>query len=189
MFRHIIHITLLLSLLLGCTDQLPTGLDVPNDVYAIIEISADNPPVKYEMHKQTGTLIVDRFLPPHTQYPANYGFIPNTLSKDGDPVDVLVISPFPVLSGAALRVRPIGVLNMEDEAGMDAKIIAVPVHDLSREYDAVQSVQDLDPALVKRIESFFTYYKANEPGKWVKIIGWGDADAARHEIQSSVKRS
>lgn len=170
-------------------DRIPAGLNVPQDVYVVIEIPAHSDPVKYEMNKETGTLFVDRFIGSDMRYPANYGYIPHTLSNDGDPVDVLVITPYPVMSGAVLRVRPIALLQMEDEAGLDGKVIAVPVDTLTNLYATVQTKNDLDPIIITQIEGFFTHYKASEKGKWVKISGWGDVNAAHLEINEGVKRA
>ena len=186
---------IIIMLVAGCKPTAQTSLDhitagenVPNDIYVIIEIPANSDPVKYEMNKKSGTLFVDRFPGSKMRYPANYGYIPHTLSNDGDPADVLVITPYPVMSGAVIRARPIAVLLMEDEAGLDGKIVAVPVDKLSSEYSHIQSKADVDPVLINEIELFFTNYKKAEAGKWVKIHGWGDAAAARREITESVER-
>jgi len=164
------------------------GKDVPNDINVIIEIPANGQPVKYEIDKDSGALFVDRFMSTAMFYPTNYGYIPQTLSEDGDPVDVLVITPYPLLSGAVIRCRPIGVLNMTDEAGADAKLLAVPVDKLSQEYKNVTSYKDVSKNLLNSIEHFFEHYKDLEPEKWVKVDGWADIDAAKREIEASIKR-
>jgi inorganic pyrophosphatase len=168
--------------------KIPAGKDVPNDINVIIEIPANASPVKYEVDKESGALFVDRFMSTAMFYPCNYGYIPQTLSEDGDPVDVLVITPIPLLAGSVIRCRPIGMLNMTDEAGNDAKLLAVPVDKLSKEYKNVHSHTDASPGLLKMIEHFFTHYKDLEQGKWVKIGGWEGPDAARNEILASIKR-
>lgn len=171
----------------GCHDQTPQTFDLESfDV--IIEIPANSGPVKYEMDKNTGRLIVDRFLSPNLSYPVNYGYIPNTLSNDGDPTDVIIITPYPVISGASLRVRPIAILQMEDEAGLDNKILAIPTNELYQPYDAIKSKDDVDAAIIKKIEHFFASYKNAEPNKWSKIHGWQDAEAAKQEILESLNR-
>ncbi len=164
------------------------GRDVPQDINVIIEIPAHGQPVKYEVDKKSGTLCVDRFISTAMFYPANYGYIPQTLSEDGDPVDILVITPYPLLSGSMIRCRVIGMLNMTDEAGADAKLLAVPINKLTQEYTEISSYQDLNKNLRKSIEHFFEHYKDLESGKWVKIAGWADAEAARQEIEASIKR-
>lgn len=164
------------------------GKNVPQDINVIIEIPANSPPVKYEVDKDSGAVFVDRFMSTAMFYPCNYGYVPQTLSDDGDPVDVLVVTPIPLISGSVIRCRPVGVLNMSDESGQDAKIIAVPVNKLSREYDKVESYQDLPQSLLQSIEHFFAHYKDLEPNKWVKIEGWQGVDAAQQEIIASVER-
>ena len=144
-------------------------------------------PVKYEMDKESGTLFVDRFIHTAMQYPANYGFIPHTLSGDGDPVDVLVVSRIPVVPGAVVRARPIGVLMMRDEAGMDEKVIAVPVEKLNPYYKNVLDYTDLPEILLKRVAHFFEHYKDLEEGKWVKVERWGDAAEARQIIMDAIE--
>ena len=165
-----------------------TGRDVPNDVNVIIEIPMNSEPVKYEVDKDSGAIFVDRVLTTPMRYPCNYGYIPHTLSGDGDPADVLVVMPMPLIPGSVIRVRPIGQLNMTDEAGEDTKIIAVPVSKVFPAYDHVQSVNDLPDLTKDRICHFFQHYKDLEKGKWVKVEGWGDADDARQEILTSIKR-
>jgi inorganic pyrophosphatase len=169
-------------------DQIPAGKDVPNQVNVIIEIPAMAAPVKYEVDKDSGALFVDRFLNTPMFYPCNYGFVPHTLSDDGDPVDVLVVTPVPLVSGAVIPARPVGMLNMTDEAGEDAKLIAVPISKLYSLYDGVQEATDLPRELLAQIEHFFEYYKKLEPNKWVKIGGWADAAAAKAEIEAGVRR-
>ncbi len=169
-------------------DKIATGKDVPNDLNVIIEIAAESDPIKYEVDKESGALFVDRFVATGMRYPCNYGYIPGTLSEDGDPADALVVTPFPIMPGAVIRVRPIGILKMEDESGIDGKILTVPVEKLSQRYNHVQSKDDLDEIIVAQIEHFFEYYKKMEPGKWVKIDRWEDADSARQEILASIER-
>ncbi len=169
-------------------EQIPAGKDVPSDINVIIEIPAQSSPVKYELDKESGAMVVDRFMATAMFYPANYGFVPHTLSEDGDPVDVLVITPHPLITGTVIRCRPVGMLKMTDESGVDAKIISVPVDKLSPIYSNVQSTDDLPGLLLSQICHFFEHYKDLEPGKWVKIDGWGSADEAREEILSSQKR-
>jgi len=140
------------------------------------------------MDKQSGVLFVDRFIDTDLHYPVNYGYIPHTLSGDGDPADILVIAPYPLMSGTVVRVRPIALLMMEDDAGQDAKILAVPVDKLSARYSKIHSKEDLDQNTLEQIEYFFENYKKSEPGKWVKLNGWKDAQAARKEILESVER-
>ncbi len=164
------------------------GREVPDDLHIIIEIPAHSDPVKYEIDKDSGALFVDRFVATGMRYPCNYGYIPNTLSEDGDPVDGLVITPFPVVPGSVVRARPVGLLQMEDESGIDNKILAVPVHKLSRQYDHIKIYTDVDQILIAQIEHFFAQYKSLEPGKWVKITGWAGLDAARAEINSGITR-
>jgi inorganic pyrophosphatase len=164
------------------------GKNLPSDINVVIEIPANSTPVKYEVDKETGALFVDRFMSTAMFYPANYGYIPQTLSEDGDPVDVLVVTPYPLLAGSVIRARPVGVLKMTDEAGNDAKLLAVPVSKLCKDYDNVTSYQDLTPGLIKSIEHFFEHYKDLEAGKWVKVDGWADVDAAHQEIEASVAR-
>jgi inorganic pyrophosphatase len=168
--------------------QLTAGEAVPKELHAVIEIAALSPPVKYEVDKTTGRIMVDRFLPVAMQYPCNYGYIPATLGGDGDPLDILVMTPYPVQTGAVLRCRPIGLLNMEDESGEDAKILAVPINTLSLQYQTIQSPADLSEHFKKTLQHFFEHYKDLEPGKWVKIKGWAGVEAAHAEILQSIKR-
>lgn len=164
------------------------GKQVPDDINVIIEIPAHSEPIKYEVDKETGSLFVDRFLSTSMVYPCDYGYIPKTLSEDGDPVDVLVITPIPVNRGCVIRCRPIGMLIMTDEAGDDRKILAVPVNKLTNLYDNVQKLADLPPPLLHKITHFFAHYKDLEEGKWVKLEDWTDADAAKKEILESILR-
>ncbi len=169
-------------------NTVPAGKNLPDEVNVIIEIPAHANPVKYEVDKDSGAMFVDRFMATCMHYPTNYGYVPMTLSEDGDPVDVLVITPFPLLSGSVIRCRPVGVLNMSDESGQDAKLLAVPVDKLSTIYRDVHEVEDVPALLLKQIEHFFEHYKDLEPGKWVKVEGWANAAAAKEEILASVKR-
>ncbi|MBU3023662.1 inorganic diphosphatase [Aestuariibacter sp. A3R04] len=169
-------------------NAVPAGKDMPEVVNVIIEIPAHADPVKYEVDKETGAMFVDRFMATCMHYPVNYGYVNNTLSEDGDPVDVLVMTPFPILSGSVIKCRPVGVLNMTDESGKDAKVLAVPVDKLSTIYRDVKDINDVPELLKQQIEHFFSHYKDLEPGKWVKIDGWADAEAAKEEIVSSAKR-
>lgn len=160
-------------------NNIPAGKDVPNDVNVVIEIPALAEPVKYEIDKESGALFVDRFMGTAMHYPCNYGFIPNTLGDDGDPVDVLVVTPIPLHHGSVIRCRLIGVLDMTDESGRDEKLLAVPVSKLTPIYDHVKEATDLPPLLLNQIKHFFEHYKDLEPGKWVKLENWGDAAKAR----------
>lgn len=169
-------------------DRVNSGNDVPNDINVVIEIPAQSDPVKYEISKKTGAMFVDRFMSTAMFYPCNYGYIPHTLSEDGDAVDVLVVAPYALITGAVIRCRPVGMLHMTDEAGVDQKIIAVPIAKLTPLYDDVKSVDDLPKLLIAQISHFFEHYKDLEKGKWVKISGWGDKDAAHAEILAGVKR-
>ena len=169
-------------------DLVPTGHDVPNDFNVIIEIPMNSEPVKYEVDKASGAIFVDRVLTTPMRYPCNYGYIPHTLSGDGDPADVLVIMPMPLIPGSVIRCRTVGMLKMVDEAGEDTKIIAVPISKVFQAYDSVQSVDQLPELTKDRIAHFFEHYKDLEKGKWVRLDGWADADAARAEIVASVDR-
>lgn len=168
--------------------RVSAGANLPEEMNVIIEIPANSDPVKYEVDKETGTLFVDRFMTTCMHYPCNYGYIPQTLSQDGDPLDVLVIAPFPLMSGSVIRCRPIGMLDMQDEAGFDSKLIAVPVSDLTSLYDAIQTPEDLSPVLLHSIQHFFAHYKDLEPNRWVKIKGWLGSEAAKKEIEKSIER-
>ncbi len=169
-------------------DRVGPGFSLPDDINVIIEIPLNGEPVKYEVDKTTGAMFVDRFLTTSMRYPCNYGYVPQTLCGDGDPVDVLVASPLPLIPGSVVRSRPVGVLNMEDESGEDAKIVAVPISKLTRRYHDVNNYHDLPSDLVDRIAHFFEHYKDLEPEKWVKLHGWSDVDAAKQEILDSVDR-
>ncbi|MGB0965977.1 MAG: inorganic diphosphatase [Litorivicinus sp.] len=168
-------------------NSIPPGKDLPNDIYVAIEIPANADPIKYEIEKDYDAVFVDRFMATPMFYPANYGFVPNTLSEDGDPLDVLVVTPYPVMPGSVIRSRPIGILMMEDEAGLDAKVLAVPHSKLTKLYDHVQEPQDLGQLLLDQIKHFFENYKDLEAGKWVKVTGWEGSEAARQAVLSSVE--
>ncbi|MFO1135715.1 MAG: inorganic diphosphatase [Rhodoblastus sp.] len=170
-------------------DAISIGTNPPHEVNVIIEVPIGGEPIKYEMDKAAGTLIVDRFLYTPMRYPGNYGFIPHTLSEDGDPCDVLVANTRPIIAGAIISVRPIGVLRMRDEAGGDEKIVAVPSSKLTKRYDKVQNYTDMPPITIEQIEHFFSHYKDLEPGKWVEFAGWGDAEAARGLIIEAIERA
>ena len=167
-------------------NKVPTGKNPPDDINVIIEIPAHSDPVKYEVDKESGAVCVDRFMATAMFYPCNYGYIPNTLSDDGDPLDVLVHTPHRVISGTVIRCRPVGVLKMHDEAGADSKLIAVPVSKLTPIYNHVKEVSDLPKLLVQQICHFFEHYKDLEEVKWVKVEGWGSAEEAREEIRAAV---
>jgi inorganic pyrophosphatase len=168
-------------------DKISTTI-IPDEINVIIEIPMNDNPVKYELDKESGALFVDRFMQTAMFYPCNYGFIPGTLSDDGDPVDVLVISNHPVVPGSIIKSRPIGVLMMEDESGMDEKIIAVPVSKVDISFDSIKELEDINPLLKQRIAHFFEHYKDLEKGKWVKITGWEDAKKAKSLIVKGAKR-
>jgi len=168
-------------------DRVSAGKDIPNTINVIIEIPSHSDPVKYEVDKETGAMFVDRFMGTAMHYPCNYGYIPHSLSDDGDPVDVLVVTPIPLLTGTVITCRPVGVLNMADESGSDAKILAVPLAKVSPLYKGVKEVTDLPQGLLNQIAHFFEHYKDLEEGKWVKIEGWSDAAAAKAEIMSSAE--
>jgi inorganic pyrophosphatase len=167
-------------------NKVPSGKDLPNDFNVIIEIPMHGEPVKYEVDKDSGAIFVDRFMNTAMHYPCNYGYIPHTLSDDGDPVDVLVITPVPLNSGVVVRCRPLCVLKMEDESGFDAKVLAVPVDKLSTLYRNLKSHTELPEIILKQIEHFFAHYKDLEPNKWVKIGGWEGVEEARKEIMAGV---
>lgn len=170
-------------------NDLSAGKNPPSDINVVIENPMGGAPVKYELDKETGVLFVDRFLHTPMFYPGNYGYIPQTLSGDGDPVDVLVVSQLPVIPGAVLRSRPVGVLVMEDDGGEDEKIIAVPVTKMFPFHENIKNYTDLPKIVVEQIEHFFTHYKDLEPGKWVKIIGWKDVADAERMIVEGVERA
>ncbi len=170
-------------------DAILIGNNPPDDVNVIIEVPIGGEPIKYEMDKAAGTLVVDRFLYTPMRYPGNYGFIPHTLSEDGDPIDVLVANTRPIVPGAVINVRPIGVLMMEDDGGGDEKIIAVPSPKLTQRYANVHEYTQLPPITVAQVQHFFEHYKDLEPGKWVKLKGWGDAATARRMIVEAIERN
>ncbi len=169
-------------------NAVPAGKNLPEEVNVIIEIPAHADPVKYEVDKESGAIFVDRFMATCMHYPTNYGYVPHTLSEDGDPVDVLVLTPFPLLPGCVISCRPVGVLKMTDESGKDAKVIAVPKDKLSTIYRGVKEIDDVPQLLRDQIQHFFEHYKDLEPNKWVKIDAWEGAESAKEEIVSSVKR-
>jgi len=169
-------------------ERVTAGRAVPNDVNVIIEIPMNADPVKYEVDKQTGAVFVDRFMSTAMHYPCNYGYVPRTLSGDGDPVDVLVISPFPLITGVVVRCRPVGMLRMKDEAGEDTKVLAVPVDRLTSQYRGIRSPRDLPGTRLAAITHFFQHYKDLERGKWVKVKGWVGAAAAKREILEGMAR-
>jgi inorganic pyrophosphatase len=170
-------------------DAIAIGQDPPHDVNAVIEVSIGGEPIKYELDKRAGTLVVDRFLYTPMRYPGNYGFVPHTLSEDGDPIDVLVANTRPIVPGAVINVRPIGVFKMEDDSGGDEKIIAVPMPKLTKRYAHVINYTDLPEITLHQIEHFFAHYKDLEPEKWVKVIGWADAAEARRLISQAIARA
>ena len=170
-------------------EAIPIGKNPPHDVNVIVEVPIGGEPIKYEMDKDAGTLVVDRFLYTAMRYPGNYGFIPHTLSGDGDPCDVLVANTRAIIPGAIISVRPVGVLFMEDEAGLDGKIIAGPGPQLTKRYDKGQSYTDLPDITIQQIEHFFEHYKDLEPGKWVKVVRWGDAAEAQRLILEGIERA
>ncbi|MEW7980145.1 MAG: inorganic pyrophosphatase [Candidatus Sedimenticola endophacoides] len=169
-------------------DRVSSGKDIPNEINVIIEIPANSDPVKYEVEKTTGAMFVDRFMSTAMHYPCNYGYVPHTLSDDGDPADILVITPYPLIPGSVIQCRPIGVLKMTDEAGDDAKILAVPIDKLARAYRKVSSYRDMPEDLLSQIAHFFEHYKDLDQGKWVRVDGWGGVDEAKKEIMDSVQR-
>ncbi|MGE4370226.1 MAG: inorganic diphosphatase [Burkholderiaceae bacterium] len=168
--------------------NVPAGSKLPEEFNVIIEIPMNADPVKYEVDKDSGAVFVDRFMLTAMHYPCNYGYIPQTISDDGDPVDVLVIAPFPIQVGAVIKARAIGVLNMDDEAGGDAKLLAVPVDKLYPPYRHIKTTQDLPEEDLARIQHFFEHYKDLEKGKWVKVKGWDGPEAAKAEILASARR-
>ena len=167
-------------------NKVPSGRDLPNDFNVIIEIPMNADPIKYEVDKESGSIFVDRFMGTGMDYPCNYGYVPNTLSADGDPVDVLVITPFPLIPGVVVRCRPIGVMKMTDESGEDAKVLAVPVDKVLSIYSHWQKPEDLNELRLRQITHFFEHYKDLEKGKWVKIDGWYGPEEAKAEILSGV---
>jgi len=169
-------------------DRVTAGLSVPDDVNVIVEIPMHAEPIKYEVDKGTGAVFVDRFMSTAMHYPCNYGYIPRTLSGDGDPVDVLVLSPVPLITGVVVRCRPVGMLRMKDEAGDDTKILAVPIDKLTPLYRSVRSYRDVPQSTLAQFAHFFEHYKDLEPNKWVKLVGWVGVREARADILTSVKR-
>jgi inorganic pyrophosphatase len=170
-------------------EAISIGRNPPKEVNVIVEVPVGGEPIKYEMDKAAGTLVVDRFLYTSMRYPGNYGFVPHTLSDDGDPIDVLIANQRSIVPGAVIAVRPVGVLKMEDEAGGDEKVIAVPVPKLTRRYEHVHNYTDLPEITVQQIEHFFAHYKDLEGGKWVKVLGWGDAAEAQEMIVKAIERA
>jgi len=168
-------------------DRVESGNNVPEDINVIIEIPSHSDPVKYEVDKDTGAMFVDRFMSTAMHYPCNYGYVPHTLSADGDPVDVLVVTPVPLISGSVIRCRPVGVLKMTDESGDDAKVLAVPVDKLCTSYRKVKGIDDVEPMLLDQIAHFFEHYKDLEEGKWVRVDGWAGIDEAHKEILDSIE--
>lgn len=169
-------------------DRVDAGKDLPNDFNVIIEIPAHADPIKYEVDKATGALFVDRFVQTAMHYPCNYGYIPHTLGEDGDPLDVLVVSPFALIPGVVVRCRPIGMLKMADEGGGDTKLLAVPIDKLTPLYRNIETPRDLPEVTLAQITHFFAHYKDLEPGKWVRVEGWVGPEEAKAEILAGVKR-
>ncbi len=170
-------------------EKVSIGRNPPKEVNVVVEVPVGGEPIKYEMDKDAGSLVVDRFLYTPMRYPGNYGFIPHTLSDDGDPIDVLIANQRGVVPGAIMAVRPVGVLKMQDEAGGDEKIIAVPVPRLTRRYEHIHNYTDMPGITLKQIEHFFVHYKDLEDGKWVKVAGWGDAAEAESMIIEAIERA
>jgi inorganic pyrophosphatase len=170
-------------------DAIAIGNNPPHDINVIIEVPVGGEPIKYEMDKEAGTLVVDRFLYTPMRYPGNYGFVPHTLSADGDPIDVLVCNTRAIVPGAVMNCRPVGVLVMEDEGGGDEKVIAVPSSKLTRRYDKIKTYSDLPSISVEQIEHFFAHYKDLEPNKWSRIHHWGDAEEAHRLISEAIERA
>ena len=170
-------------------EAISSGKNVPKEINVIVEVPVGGEPIKYEMDKEAGTLVVDRFLYTSMRYPGNYGFIPHTLSGDGDPVDVLIANQRGIIPGAVVACRPVGVLIMQDEAGGDEKIIAVPIPKLTRRYENVHNYTDLPEITLQQIQHFFEHYKDLEPGKWVKVVDWGDAAKAEAMILEGIERA
>jgi inorganic pyrophosphatase len=169
-------------------DKVSPGKNLPESFNVIIEISMNADPIKYEVDKESGAIFVDRFMGTSMHYPCNYGYIPKTIAGDGDPVDVLVMTPFPLIPGVVMRCRALGVLNMEDEGGEDAKLLAVPENKILPLYDHLKAVSDIHPMSLNAIQHFFEHYKDLEKGKWVKVQGWGDVSEAHQEIMTGIQR-
>ena len=170
-------------------DAIAIGDNPPEDINVIVEVPMGGQPIKYELDKDAGTLVVDRFLYTPMSYPGNYGFVPHTLSEDGDPIDVLVVNTRELVPGCVINVRPVGVLIMEDNAGQDEKIIAVPSHALTKRYDHILTITDLPEITVQQVEHFFEHYKDLEPGKWVKIGDWHGTEMAKRLISEAIERA
>jgi len=170
-------------------DAIAIGSNPPEDVNVVVEVPIGGEPIKYEMDEAAGTLVVDRFLHTPMRYPGNYGFVPHTLSADGDPIDVLVANTRPIVPGAVINVRPIGVLKMVDDAGGDEKVLAVPTTRLTKRYQHVANYTDLARITLEQVQHFFEHYKDLEPGKWVKMGGWGDAEEAKQLIREAIARA
>ncbi|MDX8390507.1 MAG: inorganic diphosphatase [Mariprofundaceae bacterium] len=170
-------------------DKITSGDNPPDEINVVIEVPQHGDPIKYELDKESGAIFVDRFMHTAMHYPCNYGFIPNTLSDDGDPTDVLVVSSFALIPGCVVPCRPVGMLEMEDEAGIDAKLLAVPVSRLKPVFDHVQEPEDLPAFLLDQIKHFFEHYKDLEKGKWVKVTGWKNSASAKQEIIDSIKKA
>ena len=169
-------------------DLVSSGRDVPNEINVVIEIPKDAEPVKYEVDKATGAIFVDRVLSTPMRYPCNYGYVPHSLSGDGDPADVLVVMPLPLIPGSVIRCRPVGMLAMTDEAGADTKIIAVPIDKVFNGYSHIKDIHDVPEHTRDRIAHFFEHYKDLEPGKWVKVDAWGDAAEAEAIVEAGFKK-
>ncbi|MGV2978457.1 inorganic diphosphatase [Roseibium alexandrii] len=170
-------------------DAVPIGKNPPEEINVIVEVPVGGEPIKYEMDKEAGAMYVDRFLYTPMRYPGNYGFVPHTLCGDGDPIDVVVVNQRPVVPGAIMTCRPIGVLLMEDESGQDEKIIAVPSHKITKRYDGVADITDMPQITIDQVKHFFEHYKDLEPGKWVKVTGIEGAEAAKRMIMESIERA
>jgi len=170
-------------------DAIPIGDNAPEDINVIIEVPIGGEPIKYELDKASGTLMVDRFLYTPMRYPGNYGFVPHTLSDDGDPIDVLVCNSRAIIPGAIINCRPIGVLKMEDDGGIDEKVIAVPSEKVTRRFESIKCYTDLPSITLEQVKHFFEHYKDLEPGKWVRIDGWEDGDRAREMIVEAIDRA
>ena len=169
-------------------DRVTAGRDPDSDLNVVIEIPMHSDPIKYEVDKETGALFVDRFVSTAMHYPCNYGYVPQTLSDDGDPVDVLVVAPFALVPGVVVRCRPIGMLKMTDEAGGDEKVLAVPIDKLTPLYRHIETARDLPEIMLAQITHFFAHYKDLERGKWVKIDGWGSPEEARRSVREAIAR-
>ena len=167
-------------------DAVTPGKKAPHEFNVVIEIPMNADPIKYEVDKETGAIFVDRFMSTAMHYPTNYGYVPKTISGDGDPVDVLVVTPFPLQPGVVIPCRPLVILKMEDEAGGDSKLVAVPTEKICAMYKSIQKLEDLPELLVQQIKHFFEHYKDLEPGKWVKVVGWEGIDAAKAEVTTGM---